>query len=215
MRKINFPPNDFFNFSNFPFADIFENVDLTWEVLPRISEYVKLQFKNKKVKQNYEKSKKIYIGKGTTIAKDVLIKGFVIIGNNCSIEQGSLIRENCIIGDNVRIGHGVEVKNSIILNNTAISHLNYVGDSIVGSNVNVSGGAMIANYRLDKHSVLVRFGNKKIDTKLGKFGAIIGDGSVIGVNSVLNPGTVLGKNTIVYPLVSVIGVHKNEEIIKK
>lgn len=215
MRKLNFQPNNFFNLLLFPFSDIFENVDLTWEVLPRISGYIKLQFKNKKVKQNYEKSKNIYIGKGTTIAKDVLIKGPAIIGDNCFIEQGSLIRENVILGDNVHIGHGAEVKNSVILNNTAIAHLNYVGDSIIGSNVNISGGAMIANYRLDKHSVLVRFGDKKIDTKLEKFGAIIGDGSAIGVNSVLNPGTILGKNTIVYPLVSVMGVHKNEEIIKK
>lgn len=214
MKKSNFPANDFFNLLFFPFSDIFENVNQTWEVLPKISKYIKLQFKNKKIKQNYDKNKQIYIGKGTKIAKGVLIKGPVIIGDNCFIEQGSLIRENVILGNNVHIGHGAEIKNSVIFNNTAISHLNYVGDSIIGSNVNISGGAIIANYRLDKHSVLVRFGNKKIDTKLDKFGAIIGDGSAIGVNSVLNPGTILGKNTIVYPLVSVIGVHKNEEIIK-
>ncbi len=214
MKKSNFPANDFFNLLLFPFSDIFENVNQTWEILPKISEYIKLQFKNKKIKQNYYKNKQIYIGKGTKIAKGVLIKGPAIIGDNCFIEQGSLIRENTILGNNVHIGHGVEIKNSVILNNTAISHLNYVGDSIVGNNVNISGGAIIANYRLDKHSVLVRLGDKKIDTKFEKFGAIVGDGSAIGVNSVLNPGTVLGKNTIVYPLVSVIGVHKNEDIIK-
>ena len=45
-------------------------------------------------------------------------------------------------------------------------------------------------------------------------GSVIGDGSNIGVNSVLNPGTILGKNTIVYPLVSVKGVHKENELIK-
>jgi len=214
MKRPNFPPIDFFNLINFPFADIFENVNEIWDILPRISEYINLQFKDKKFKQNYNKGEKIYIGKGTTIAKGALVKGPAIIGDNCFIEHGSLIRENVILGNNVHIGYGVEIKNSIILNNTALAHFNYVGDSIVGSNVNISGGAIIANYRLDKHSVLVRLGDKKIDTKLDKFGAIIGDGSVIGVNSVLNPGTVLGKNTIVYPLVSVTGAHKNEEIIK-
>ena len=214
MKNSNFLPNDFFNLLLFPFADIFENVNQTWDVLAKINGYIKLQFKNKKIKQNFDKNKQIYIGKWSTIAKGVLIKGSVIIGDNCFIEQGSLIRENTILGNNVHIGHGVEIKNSVILNNTAISHLNYVGDSIVGSNVNISGGAIIANYRLDKHSVLVRFGDKKIDTKLEKFGAIVGDGSTIGVNSVLNPGTILGKSTIVYPLVSVMGVHKNEEIVK-
>lgn len=214
MKKSNFSPNGFFNLLLFPFADIFKNVSETWEVLPKISEYIKFQFKNKKGKYTYDKNKNIYIGKKTTIAKGALIKGPAIIGDNCFIEQGSLIRENVILGNNVHIGHGSEIKNSIILNNTTIAHLNYVGDSIVGSNVNISGGVIIANYRLDKHSVFVRFGDKKIDTKLEKFGAIVGDSSAVGVNSVLNPGTVLGKNTIVYPLVSVIGVHKNEEIIK-
>ena len=214
MSKSDFSPNNFFDLLFFPFADIFEDVSETWEVMPKITEYIKLKFKNKKLKQNYDKNKKIHIGKGTTIAKGVLIKGPAIIGDNCFLEQGSLIRENVILGNNVHIGHGAEIKNSIILNNTSVSHLNYVGDSVIGSNVNISGGAIIANYRLDKHSVLIKHNDKKIDTKLEKFGAIVGDGSVIGVNSVLNPGTVLGKNTIVYPLVSVIGVHKNEETIK-
>lgn len=214
MKKSNYPPNDFFNLSLFPYADIFENVGDTWEVLLKIREYIKLQFINKKTKQNYDKNKAIYVGKGAKIAKGVLIKGSAIIGDNCFIEQGSLIRENVILGNNVHIGHAVEIKNSIILNNTAVSHLNYIGDSIIGNNVNISGGVITANYRLDKHSVLVRTNDKRIDTKLEKFGAIIGDDSIVGVNSVLNPGTILGKNTIVYPLVSVLGVHKNEEIIK-
>ena len=212
MKKSNFPPNVFFNFSSFPFANIFEDVNDTWEVLLKIHEYIKWQ--SEKNKDKYSKEK-IYIGKGTKITKGVLIKGPAIIGDNCFIEHGALIRENVILGNDVHIGHGAEIKNSIILNNTAIAHLNYVGDSIIGANVNISGGAIIANYRLDKHSVIVKSNNKKIDTKLNKFGAIVGDGSVVGVNSVLNPGTILGKNTIVYPLTSVTGVHKNEEIIKK
>lgn len=215
MKKPNFLPSDFFSSSSIFLTDIFKDVNQVWEVLPFISKYLKQQFKSKKIKQNYKKNKKIYIGIGTVIAKDVLIKGPAIIGDNCFVEHGSLIRENCIIGNNVHIGHGTEIKNSIIMNNTSIAHLNYVGDSIIGNDVNIAGGAMIANYRLDRRSVLVRIGDKKIDTKLEKFGAIIGDGSSVGVNSVLNPGTILGKNTVVYPLVSVTGVHKNEEIIKE
>ena len=53
-----------------------------------------------------------------------------------------------------------------------------------------------------------------IDTKLLKFGCVIGDGGKIGVNSVLNPGTVLGKNCVVYPLTQVTGVHKDNEKIR-
>ena len=71
----------------------------------------------------------------------------------------------------------------------------------------------MANFRLDGKPVIVR-GSKKIETRLAKFGSIIGDDSKIGVNAVLNPGTVLGKKIIVYPLLFVKGVHKDNETIK-
>ena len=210
-----FTPGTFFDFSKVSFGDLFGNVKFTWEILPLIEEYILIKFKTKKIVSNYKKNKNVFVGKNSFVAKGALIKGPAIIGKNCYIEEGCLIRENCIIGDNVHIGHGVEVKNSAVLNNTAIAHLNYVGDSIIGSNVNISGGAIIANFRLDKHTVLVNTGKEKIDTGLEKFGAVIGDGTVIGVNSVINPGTILGKNCVVYPLTSVSGIYKDKEKIKK
>jgi NDP-sugar pyrophosphorylase family protein len=200
----------YFDLSDFAFADIFTGIDFLWEVLPRIPEYLK----TKSNLENYTKKGNILVGEGSKIAKDVVILGPAIIGENCFIGSASLIRENCIIGDNVQIGHAVEIKNSIILNNTAVAHLNYVGDSIVGRNVNISGGAIVANYRLDKHTISINVDGKKINTGLEKFGAIIGDNCVIGVNSVLNPGTILGKNCLVYPLTSVRGVHENNEVIR-
>ena len=215
MKSSAFRINDFFDTSEFPYLAIFENADFAWDSLKKTGIFIEEQFKNGKLNKNYQKDKNIFIGKGTRVEHGALIKGPAIIGENCVIEHGSFIRENCVIGNNVHVGHGTEVKNSIILNSASIAHLNYVGDSIIGNNVNISGGAIIANFRFDKRSVLIKIGSKKIDTGLNKFGAIVGDNSVIGVNSVLNPGTILGKNTAVYPLVSVRGVHKNNEIIKK
>ena len=80
--------------------------------------------------------------------------------------------------------------------------------------VNIGGGAIIANFRLDGQTVKIKYNREQIDTNLKKIGAIVGDGSKIGVNSVINPGTILSKNTKVYPLVNVFGVHLNEETIK-
>jgi NDP-sugar pyrophosphorylase family protein len=205
---------NFLDLSDFHFPSIFENVVFPWEVLPKISDYLSLQLSEKSYPKNYTKKNNILIGKGTVIEEGTVIKGSVIIGENCFIESASLIRGDCIIGNNVQIGHGVELKHSIVLNNSSIAHLNYVGDSIVGNNVNISGGAVVANFRLDKGEITVNIDGKKVNTGLIKFGAIIGDNCVIGVNSVLNPGTVLGKNCIVYPLTSVRGVHKPNEILK-
>lgn len=203
MANQRFEPRDFFNLEGFAHARVFDGVENVWEMLPKIAGYVKEISDGKNV-----------IGKGTVVEEGAFIKGPAIIGRNCFIAHGAYIRKNVIIGDNVHIGHGVEVKNSIIIGHTAIAHLNYIGDSIFGSNINVGGGAKTANFRLDGKNVLIKVGDEVIDTGLPKLGAIIGDHSKIGVNSVLNPGTILGKGCFVYPLTSVFGVHGDGEIIK-
>ena len=199
MSKTSFQQGDFFELGNFAHAKLFSGIENLWEVLPRLALYI-----------GGQKT----IGEGTVVEEGVFIKGPAIIGKNCTIAHGAYIRENVIIGDNVHIGHGVEVKNSIIIGNSAVAHLSYIGDSIIGSNVNVGGGAKTANFRLDGKSIQIKVDGQLIDTGLMKFGAIIGDGAKIGVNAVLNPGTILGKNCLVYPLVSVVGVHIEAESIR-
>ena len=199
-----FAPGDFFNLAGFEHTKIFEGVEAVWEVLPKLAPYISAQTGGEKV----------IIGDGTVVEEGAFIKGPAIIGKNCFIAHGAYIRENVILGDNVHIGHSVEVKNSIVLGNTAIAHLNYVGDSIVGNNVNIGGGAKTANFRLDGETISVKRGEERIETGLLKLGAIIGDNAKIGVNTVLNPGTVLGKGCMVYPLVSVFGVYEDGQIIK-
>lgn len=210
----NFQKEKFFDLLTFEYKDIFNDVDLIWEALPKIKEYIEMQFKSNMLIANYRDKKNVFVGEGTVIQEGAFIQGPAIIGKYCVIGHGSFIRANCIIGNNVQIGHAVEVKGSIFLNDSKAAHLNYVGDSIIGNKVNISGGAILANYRLDKKSIMVIDGENKIETGLEKFSSIIGDRSSIGVNAVLNPGTILGKNTIVYPLILVKGVHKDNEVIK-
>lgn len=200
MAKTTFAANEFFDLTGFSHASVFGGVQNVWEVLPKLAAFVE--------------GKKVSVGEGTVVEEGAYLKGPAIIGKNCTISYGAYIRENVIIGDDVHIGHGVEVKNSIVIGNTAIAHLSYIGDSIIGSDVNIGGGAKTANFRLDGKSIRIKTDNEIIDTGLVKFGAIIGDGSKIGVNAVLNPGTILGKGCLVYPLVSVVGVHKGSEILK-
>ena len=198
-----FSPQNFFDLSKVSFSDIFENVENIWEVIPKIKTYLESKSTVKPI-----------IGKGTILKENVVIEGPCIIGEDCIIGPNSYIREGVIIGNGVRIGHACEIKNSIILNNTKIAHLSYVGDSLVGSDVNIAAGAICANFRFDGKKVEVRDGAFKYDTGLKKFGCVIGDGSQIGVNAILNPGSILGKNIVVWPLVRVFGTHKNDEVLK-
>ncbi|MCL4354861.1 UDP-N-acetylglucosamine diphosphorylase [Patescibacteria group bacterium] len=209
-----FPIKDFCDTSSFSHSNIFKKKDNAWEVIPEIKNYLEEQFKKGAIKANYKKSNNVFIGKGTTIMDGVVIKGPAIIGENCFISSSVLIRENCLIGNDVTIGHACEIKNSILLNNSTAAHFNYIGDSIIGNNVNLAGGAIVANLRLDKKPVTINLGHKKISTNLLKFGAIIGDNCNIGANAVLNPGTILGKDSVVFPLISVSGLHPGKQTIK-
>jgi NDP-sugar pyrophosphorylase family protein len=209
----NFSNNYFFDIEKFTHKEILAGTP--WETVANILSYIKKIFVSHKLSPNYKNRPDVYVGEGTTIHPSVDIQGPAIIGANCQISHAAFLREGCIIGDNVHIGHAVEIKHSLILNNAMIAHLNYIGDSIIGNNVNISGGAILANFRLDKENITVKTGGGfKIDTGLNKFSAAIGDNSVIGVNAVINPGTLLGKNVIVFPLKSVSGVHENNATIK-
>lgn len=210
----NFKTENFFDLSTFEYRDIFNEINYVWEVLPKIKDYIEMQFKSGLLKPNYKARNDVYVGDGTIIAEGAVIEGPAIIGKYALLGHGSFIRGNCIIGSNVQLGHAVEVKGSIFLNDSKAAHLNYIGDSIVGNKVNISGGTILANYRLDKKTVMVTDEGNKIETGLEKFSSIVGDGTNIGVNAVLNPGTILGKNTVVYPLISVKGAHKDNEVIK-
>ncbi len=204
MSSINL--NELFDYKDFFQSKLFERFIYPWEVIKGLDSYME---------EVLEKGVDRIVGEGVKIDPSAKIEGKIIIGRNSTISDSVLIRGNCIIGENVFIGHAVEIKHSVILNNTAIAHLNYIGDSIVGNNVNIGGGAIIANWRFDKKNVVVKRLDERIDTGLEKFGASIGDHTSIGVNAVLNPGTVLGKGSLVYPLVSVSGSHAEDSIIKQ
>lgn len=202
-----FSADEFFNLDNFVWKNYLSNVEYVWEHLSKIDEYIgQILEKNN--------SDKIVLGEGSVIQDTARIEGKAVIGKNCIIGHGVLLRAGVIIGDNVSIGHGGEIKHSIILDDSSVAHLNYVGDSIIGSDVNISGGAILANWRFDKKKIRISTSEGHVETGLEKFGAIVGDGTTIGVNAVLNPGTIIGKKSLLFPLTSVAGCHPEKSVIK-
>lgn len=150
----------------------------------------------------------ILIGKGTLLEPSAIIKGPAVIGSDCEIRQGAYIRDNAIVGNHCVIGHATEVKNSLFMDHTEAGHFNYIGDSIVGSHVNMGAGSRLANFQFrtprDKaagliHEIVIPVGNESIHTGLKKLGAVVGDNVEIGCNTIISPGTLIGKNTWIYP----------------
>jgi bifunctional N-acetylglucosamine-1-phosphate-uridyltransferase/glucosamine-1-phosphate-acetyltransferase GlmU-like protein len=76
--------------------------------------------------------------------------------------------------------------------------LNYVGDSILGREVNLGAGTVLSNFRHDGAEIAIPRGDERVATGRKKLGALLGDQVATGCNSVLNPGTIVGARTHLY-----------------
>lgn len=142
---------------------------------------------------------KVEIHPTAIIEEGVIMKGPVFIGPNCFVGAHAYLRGGVYLFGNNSIGPGCEIKSSIIFAKSNLAHFNFVGDSVIGSNVNLEAGAIIANHyneRTDKE-ITVILNNKPVKTGVTKFGAVVGDNCKIGANAVLSPGTLLPPGTIV------------------
>jgi UDP-N-acetylglucosamine diphosphorylase / glucose-1-phosphate thymidylyltransferase / UDP-N-acetylgalactosamine diphosphorylase / glucosamine-1-phosphate N-acetyltransferase / galactosamine-1-phosphate N-acetyltransferase len=150
------------------------------------------------VEENVAIKGKLRLGLGSLIKSGSRIEGNVIIGNNCTIGPNAFLRNNTVLADNVRVGMS-EIKNSIVLSNSTVPHFNYVGDSVLGENVNLGAGTKIANLRFDNATVKVMLNGKKIDSKRRKLGALLCHNVKTGINSCINCGTIVKKGEFVKP----------------
>jgi NDP-sugar pyrophosphorylase family protein len=140
----------------------------------------------------------IAIHTSARIEQHVILKGPIIISANCFIGAHAYLRGGVFLGERTSIGPGCEVKSSLLLG-CALAHFNFVGDSILGEDVNMEAGSIIANHyneRIDK-SIYVRIKNERVLTGAAKFGALVGDQTKIGANAVLSPGTILESKSVV------------------
>ncbi|BED92324.1 MAG: UDP-N-acetylglucosamine pyrophosphorylase [Candidatus Paraimprobicoccus trichonymphae] len=180
--------------------DLLLKTEYPWEILYSIRDFILELGRSLSPNEYFSLDKDIWISKDVYIEKSAKILGPVIIQKNTEIRNCAFIRGNTIIGENVVVGNSTEIKNSILFNDTQVPHFNYIGDSVLGYKSHLGAGVIISNIKSDKSDISINFLDKKINTKLKKFGAIIGDYSEIGCNTVLNPGTVISKNCTVYPL---------------
>lgn len=207
---------EIFNIDQTIAKDIFEDYEYPWEVLPNISSFI-IELGEKLDKKKFEKVKEdVWIAKSAHIDKSASIIGPAIIDENAEIRHCAFIRGKAIVGKNVVVGNSTELKNCILFNDVKVPHFNYVGDSILGYKSHLGAGTIISNVKSDKTNVKIEIDekNERIDTKLKKCGAFLGDFVEVGCNSVLNPGTIVCRNTNIYPLSCVRGFIKENSIYK-
>lgn len=194
---------------------MFETVQNPWEILPSIGAFIEALGPGLPTEEFEQRDTNVWVSKSATVAPTACIIGPCIIDAGTQVRHCAYIRGNAIIGKNCVIGNSTEVKNSIIFDEVQIPHYNYVGDSILGYKAHLGAGAITSNVKNDGSNVEVKFPLGKMDSKLRKFGAVVGDYSQIGCNSVLNPGTMIGRNVSVYPLSNVRGMINDNMIFKE
>lgn len=152
--------------------------------------------------------RQIHIGMNTLLEPAAIIKSPCIIGGDCEIRHTAYLRGNVILGDHCVAGHATEIKNSLFMDGACAGHFAYVGDSVLGREVNLGAGTKLANLefrvRNQKNSrknraIVIKYGQQLFTTGRNKLGAILGDYVETGCNSVLAPGAVVGCNSWIYP----------------
>jgi NDP-sugar pyrophosphorylase family protein len=168
-----------------------------WEIIDNLEEILLQTIKG--LDSNYKIESNIAIHNSATIEQGVILKGTIVIAENCFVGANAYLRGPIYLGCAVKVGPSSEIKQSILLDDTAIAHFNYIGNSIIGKNINFEAGSICANHLNERpdETIFITLNNLRIDTKVKKFGALVGDNSKIGANAVLSPGTILQKESIV------------------
>ena len=158
---------------------------------------------------------RLQLGNSVLIEPGAFIKSPAIIGDNTEIRQGAYLRGYCLVGKRCVVGHATEVKHTIFLDDAKAGHFSYLGDSILGNQVNLGAGSKLANLRFTSGDVQVRNDGKTVSTGLRKLGAVLGDQVQTGCNSVTNPGTIMGRKSILMPNTTApSGLHKASSLIR-
>ena len=116
-----------------------------------------------------------------------------VVGEKSKVGPFAHIREKSFVGKNCRIGNFVEIKNSLVGDNTNIAHLTYVGDACVGKNCNIGCGVVFCNFNGETKNKIVVGDNVFVGSNVNLIapvsvdkGAFIAAGSTINKNVATN-----------------------------
>jgi NDP-sugar pyrophosphorylase family protein len=166
----------------------------------------------------------ILLEEGVILEPGAMIKAPAVIGKDSEVRQGAYMRGNSLVGERCTIGHTTEFKNSIFMNHSEAGHFAYVGDSVVGSYVNLGAGTKLANLQLRRATakreetfppIYLKIDGEKINTGTAKIGAFMGDFSEAGCNCVTAPGVFFGAHSWAFANKTVIkGYYSPHTVVK-
>ncbi|MBI5831328.1 MAG: glucose-1-phosphate thymidylyltransferase [Armatimonadetes bacterium] len=200
----------FFDLAGWDHAGLFVADEPVWTALGRLGTYLAeltADAAAPEVPEGVFISGSVLLGEGVVIEPGAYIKGPAVIEAGAELRQGCYVRGNVLVGAGAVVGHCSELKNVVLLPGAKVPHFNYVGDSLIGRDVNLGAGTICSNVTLSRGPVMVSTSDGPLNSGLRKFGAVLGDRSQTGCNVVLNPGTVAGRGCRFYPMANVVGCY--------
>ncbi len=133
----------------------------------------------------------IYIGNDVEIQPNAVIIGPAYVGDGSVVLPGARLREGSNVGQGCKVGG--EISNSILHSYSNKQHDGFMGDSYIGSWVNIGAGTVTSNLKNTYGTVKVKLdkGKKVVDTGMTFLGYVIDDHTKIGINSSLDAGTLI------------------------
>ncbi|MFB6068662.1 MAG: bifunctional sugar-1-phosphate nucleotidylyltransferase/acetyltransferase [Halobacterium sp.] len=134
-----------------------------------------------------------------TVEAGVVVEGPALVREGATVGPNAYVRGATLVGRGAHVGHAVEVKNSVLMCGATVGHLSYVGDSVLGRDVNFGAGTTVANLRHDDGDVRVTVKGDRVSTGRRKFGVVVGDGAKTGIDTALNAGVTLSTGATTTP----------------
>jgi len=141
----------------------------------------------------------VVVEEGAVIRPGVVIEGPALVQTGADVGPNAYVRGATLLGPGSHIGHGVEIKNSVVMADSNVPHVSYLGDSVLGTDVNLGAGTQVANLRHDGEPVKLTVKGDRVSTERRKFGIVAGDGVQTAINTSLDAGVVLSAGATTTP----------------
>jgi len=135
----------------------------------------------------------VVVEPGATVEPGVVVEGPALLREGATVGPNAYVRGATLLAEDTHVGHAVEVKNSVIMRETNVPHLTYVGDSVLGRRVNLGAGTTVANLRHDEAPVELTVKGERVSTGRRKFGIVAGDGARTAIDTTIDAGVTLSS----------------------
>jgi bifunctional UDP-N-acetylglucosamine pyrophosphorylase/glucosamine-1-phosphate N-acetyltransferase len=146
----------------------------------------------------------VVIEDDVTVYENAVVRGPCYIGEGSTVGNNAVVREYTDLEAGCVVGANSEVRGSLFQEDTHV-HDAFVGDSILGRDVRVGAGTVVANRNARKDgnrpsiSVHLELKDRTVDTERDRLGMLVGDGADIGTQANIMPGVAIGPDSFVGP----------------